>query len=59
MKRWQDVKKINNRFLSRIAQSDDGESWSDRHYNWLSEVTLRECEMLKRLDEAVGKFIGV
>ena len=57
MKRWQDVKKINNRFLSRIAQSDDGESWS--HYNWLSEVTLRECEMLKRLDEAVGKFIGV
>ena len=34
-------------------------SWSDQHYNWLSEVTLRECEMLKRLDEAVGKFIGV
>ena len=29
------------------------------HDDWLSEVTLRECEMLKRLDEAVGKFIGV
>ena len=26
--------------------------------DWVSEATLRECEMLKRLNEAVGKFVG-
>ena len=58
MKRWQDIQKINNRFYRGLRNLTMEKSWSNQHYNWLSEI-VEECEMLKQLDEAVGKFIGV
>ena len=58
LKKDQNAKKAKVGCITNAMKPGKANQVSIADDDWVSEVTLRECEMLKRLDEAVGKFIG-
>ena len=58
LKKDQNAKKAKVGCITNAMKPGKANQVSIADDDWVSEATLRECEMLKRLDEAVGKFIG-
>lgn len=58
LKKDQNAKKAKVGCITNAMKPGKANQVSIADDDWVSEATLRECEMLKRLDEAVGKFVG-
>lgn len=58
LKKDQNAKKAKVGCITNAMKPGKANQVSIADDDWVSEATLRKCKMLKRLDEAVGKFIG-